>query len=158
MTRGIPRSRGLWICSSCNHAHPFRMSRTSAVFDRSCKSCSRRCRRTLNRSEPLTGGRGGKPTAAVWYRPDHMPMRAIRAECKARNRKQRAKRAARRALDHDQPLERWGPLSTFQRASERVRGMLRAETTPEHFFTGSRALSERDDRIIQLRGMVDEEE
>lgn len=35
--------------------------------------------------------------------------------------------------------------------------MLRAETTPGHFHEGSRALSERDQRIQNLRGMVEEE-
>ena len=84
-------------------------------------------------------------------------MRAIRAEVKNRNRRNRARRAAARARDHDQPLSQWGPSSTFQRATERVRGMLRAETTPGHFHEGSRALSERDQRIQNLRGMVEEE-
>lgn len=154
---GTPRSRGLWVCTACNHHHPFRIKVTSRVFDRRCKSCARRCRRTIGRTEAIRG-RGGTPTARLWYRPDTMPMRAVRAEVKNRNRRNRARRAAARARDHDQPLERWGPLSTFQRATERVRGMLRAETTPGHFHTGYRALSERDQRIQDLRSMIDEEE
>jgi len=87
-----------------------------------------------------------------------MPMMAIRAEVKNRNRRNRARRAAARARDHDQPLEDWGPRSTFQRATERVRGMLRAETTDGHFHTGYRGRSDRDQRIRDLRAMVEEEE
>ena len=147
--------RGIWACSSCNHHHPLRIRETTLTIDRHCLSCGRRCRRTLNRDH---SGRGGRPTALLTWRPQHMPFHAIRAECKNRNAKVRAKRAAARALDHDQPLEEWGPESGFQTATRRVEGELRAITTDRHFHTNFIGKSERDHAVKTRRRMLGQDE
>ena len=143
--------RGIWACSSCNHHHPLRIRETTRTIDRHCLSCGRRCRRTLNRDH---SGRGGRPTAIVSWRPMTMPFYAIRSEVKNRNAKVRQRRAAARALEHDQTLEAWGPESGFQTATERVRGQLRALTRDGHYHSHHRGLSERDVAVSDRRRMV----
>lgn len=72
------------------------------VIDVKCKYCGRRVK-----FQPKRQDNRGQPTPAAWMeRPEHMPMKAMIDEMKARNR--------RDALTTE--------IEGFQKASERSRG------------------------------------
>ena len=96
--------RGIWRCARCKRHWIYNLEPTTIKIDKICRKCGKRNRATISGK---IGNRGRSSRTVVKPRPSYMPVHALHAEARERN-KQMGRPKQQKATD------------TFQKASTRL--------------------------------------